>query len=67
MRKLRECGNAGMGSRIRNMKTHNAKNTDEDAPGARWSLGRMLIEASCVVMLTLLLTDPVTRVPGGTV
>lgn len=56
-----------MGSRIRNMKTHNAKNTDEDAPGARWSLGRMLIEASCVVMLTLLLTDPVTRVPGGTV
>ena len=39
---------------------------DEDAQGDRWSLGRVLIEASCVGMLTLLLIDLATWVMGGT-
>ena len=49
------------------MRMQNAKNIDEDAQRARWSLGRVQIGASCVGMLTLLLIDPATRVPGGTV
>ena len=38
---------------------------DEDAEGARWSLGRVLIEASCVGMISLLLIDLATWVIGG--
>lgn len=48
------------------MKMQKAKNIDEDAQGARPSLGRVQIGASCGGMLTLLLIEPATGVPGGT-
>ena len=38
---------------------------DEAAEGERWSLGRVIIEASCVGMLTLLLIDLATHLVGG--
>ena len=38
---------------------------DEEAEGERWSLGRVLIEASAVGMLTLLLIDLATWAIGG--
>jgi len=38
---------------------------DEEARGERWSLGRVLIEASAVGMLTLLLIDLATWAIGG--